>query len=539
MIRNYLLGGVAGVLCGIGGHVHATHNTSWDYRAFCDQVEAGAIPANTVSVRDPLFDVVGEADDLGRMRRAATHACTHPRTTLVYPPGTYRIDQLRDALDRNISHWGVLYHGCSKVRVVGCRAKIDVKGDFHKTKTQLSSVATKWYANEVQMIPFLFENSNHFVLQGFEVDGNTDEMTMDPEINSETFDDGILTVNSHDYRIADIYVHHFAADGLTIGSGTLDYNFTIDRVESANNGRDALSLLQIRDGVVKNSILREAGNNGAYKKWTSGDLAPFQGFSPSAGVGIEPDCKLPPIPGTVCPNRKGGHVIFENCRILNNAGNGLSSTHSDVIEDITLRRSVIQNPPDSTAYPLFLGDGVVEDTVIQAEQGPVTLSGSPSQPEDEVIFRGNTVSGGSVDNYLFDAHGNQLSVLIEDNMFIGGYSLGPAKLLMILVQAPEGKRRWRFVRNWIGIPANAHAPNNTNNFIGFGRLLESTGNRFWSFGPTPWVISYDGTQIIRDQFTRPDGLVPRNYGQPQPNLSDCVDANGFLTYVEGISTCAQ
>lgn len=528
------------VLCSaLGGTALATHNDAWDYGAFCAQVEAGALPTGTVSVRDPQFDAVGATDDLGRLRKAARFVCGHPGATLVFPSGVYRIDRTRDARDTNIAHWGVLYRNCRNVRVVGCRAKIEVKGDFHKTKTHLAETATLWYANEVQMTPFLFENSRHFVLKGFEIDGNSEQLTFDPEINAETPDHGIQTVNAHDYRMEDIYVHHFAGDGLYIGSGSLDFNFALARVESANNGRNALSLIQIRKGVVRNSIFRDAGSTGAHQKMPDGSLRPFPGFSPQAGVGVEPDCKL--TPQVTCPgfDRKGGQVVFDQCKLLNNGGSGFSSAHSDVIEDMTVRRSVIQNPAGSTAFPLFLGDGIVEDTVIQAEQGRVFLAGEPSRPEDEVIFRRNTVTGGGVRFSLLHAEGEQSSVLIEDNLFMGNFTKGPAIFPMLYVVAPEGERHWRFLRNWIGVPDNAFAPDYANSSITLGYLLESSGNRFRSLGLTPWIIDYTGTQAIHDQLTRPGGLLPVDWSQAHSNLEGCVDGTGDLVYTVGSSACAQ
>lgn len=482
-----------------------------------------------VNVRDFGARGDGVTDDLEAMRRAARYVSEHPGTTLYYPPGTYRIDQINHDLrglpeELRMQQMGVRYENCQNIRVVGCHAKIDVKGDFHKTpwgRAEVRAGVEYWTAHESQLIPFIFSRCSNFTLSGFEIDGNVDQMTRDPRVRIEDTEYGVMGWNSHHYEIRDVYVHHFATDGLLLGMGDLDHHFTIRNVVSAHNARQALSLAQVRNGLVIDSVFRDTGFTGT-----------FGAFGPSAGVDLEPDCVPPGQPGANagnnCPgfDRRGGHVTFERVQVLDNLGWGIVSGNSNRIEDVTIRDSHLRSPPGSVASPLALFDGVIERSRIEAARGRIDLSGGTSTPDNEVFVRDNDISG---DDILLYAETSVRRVVIENNAIRGTFRGSESRSGLNFIRLVNPDRGatpgWEFRNNRVFVPHQAALTEGCGNYlILLAGLAASELNVFDTDGDRAMCVHYGGTaRIVRDRFLRPTALMPAD------GLAARLTPDGYLS----------
>jgi hypothetical protein len=329
------------------------------------------------SVREFGASGDGVTDDTDAMQAAADWLCAHPSATLVYPPGTYLVDRVvgwSDVVGGLRSH-SVAYVGCHHVKISGYGARIEVKGDFVKSPNgEVEGFGVRAaFADRFAVTPFLFEDAHHFVLEGFEIDGNVTETTVsDPGVLLiEGPEHGVSTGNCHDYRLVDLNVHHMNADGILIGTGTIDENVEIRGAILANNARNGLSIIQARDVWVVDSVLRDSGVVGS---------APdsYPAHSPARGAAMEADCT--PEHATWgeersrCPGFAiAGNILFEGVTVTGNLGGGISAPYGDRTGNVTIRRSFIANPPGEggAAVTLGIAGGVLEDSTVYGELGTI------------------------------------------------------------------------------------------------------------------------------------------------------------------------
>jgi len=121
-----------------------------------------------------------------------------------FPAGTYKIDQyvITDGPSAN----GILdihFIDCSRFRIVGYGAKIDVKGDFDRSADG-GGVGGSY---KRCVMPFQMTRCSDFIIEGLEIDGNVDQMTRALSV-TEGFNYGIWTSECSDYSLRDLNVHH-------------------------------------------------------------------------------------------------------------------------------------------------------------------------------------------------------------------------------------------------------------------------------------------------------------------------------------------
>jgi hypothetical protein len=371
----------------IGGMDNAVNTaaTAQTARLQRSVLEFGAIPGDN-------------QDDTDAMQKAADFLCTHPGYTLVYPPGIYNLERLVN-LDTEVSGLtidkAITYQYCNNVKILGIGANIQVKGNFTKSVDRLLSGITPpplcrggataldfipctavGEANLFQWIPFAFVNSQHFVLAGFEIDGNVDQMKQaDPTVYlQERSEYGVLIIDSHDFVLERLFVHHMATDGITFPSRPGSDHGKIDRVVSANNTRMALTIAgPVRNLEVVNTVLRDSGVMG-----TASDLFSYTAHSPGRGVDIETECLPANADWGVSSLRVEGcritgNILFDRVRATGSIGGQIAFPHGESAANITVRRSFLQNPigRGGTVINMGVAGGVVEDSILDAQMGYV------------------------------------------------------------------------------------------------------------------------------------------------------------------------
>jgi len=359
----------------------------------------------------------GINDDYEAFKALATEISNKdfsPRQIIYFPAGRYYIN--RFARGGNVepnSNTDIQYVNSKNFSLIGCQAAIDVKGDFTMVNDwtrPAANNATAYFTNSKQITPFVFDGASNFKLSGFEINGNVNKLKRDtPQggVLAETRSHAIITGACSDYELSSLRIHHFAADGLYLGGNKkADFNVQIDHLESHNNARQGLSIIQAGNVKITNSTFRDTGK-------TEGT---YQGHSPQAGVDIEPN--FTPESGA---SLRTGNILFENCTFKDNLGsqfvtNGFGTT----VEKVTFRKSEFTAGPGNSPYVIIfpITEGVIEDSVIDTGSGAIYPSwAGPTESVAKVntILRRNTIK--SQGSGVIISTGSK--VVIEDNTFVG------------------------------------------------------------------------------------------------------------------------
>ena len=353
---------------------------------------------------------------------------------MFFPPGVYKINQYKiigGLHQNNITNF--TYNKCNGLKIIGYNAKIDLKGDFRQTADYVSGGDT--YSNSETIVPFYMQECTNFSIEGFEIDGNVDQMTRDwdPEVGyvSETHSYGIVASTCKDYNISNVYVHHMATDGVTLGYAQsadkthtekvlADRNAYLYNVRSSNNARQGCTIDQLRGGTFVECIFENTGTQGSYPN-----------HSPSAGVDIEPDSSIPFM------DVNTGELNFIRCSFHSNYGPQISCVYPNATDnvffyDCSIKTESPPNPYDpSNASRLQQGqvglaieNGVMENCYI--DLGPYNFCLSRGQSSKErTTIRNCTIytkSNGLASAPLVTVCAIPSYVMVEDCRLIGQHT---------------------------------------------------------------------------------------------------------------------
>jgi hypothetical protein len=451
-------------------------------------------PANTIYLSEFGATGNGRSDDYAAMKAAAAYVSSNPGTTLIYEPGTYAINRyVRMVWDEDRVEQSIHFKGCRNVKIVGCSAKVEVQGNFHRT-ADIPIPGTNLFVSRVHgVVPFLFNKCSNFTLRGFELDGKATNMTRDEGV-VEGFSYGVATIDSQDYTIEDIYTHNFGSDGIILGIGTTgDRRATVNRVTSRYNARNNMSVIGLRTGTISNSYFLDAGR-------TNGTYPPH---APGAGLDIEPDYE--PFAKNTFITERTGDIRISNCTFQNNLGSQLVSVVATSVSDVTISNSKIISANDSSPYPVILAidTGILENSYINTGDNgmiyPSWHEGNAKHPERVLtVLRGNRIETKTSGIVSVDV---QQRVIIENNDIIG------------LPRNDTRESYLPFVRN---------------------PLAEFRGNRV--FFPKEWWYSRDNyqyTSLIQNALISEDNQFQTSL-DPQSNRRFLVDYTGTKTVADEV-----
>ena len=192
--------------------------------------------------------------------------------------------------------------------ILGQGAKIDVKGDLKRTADYQDS-GNIWHSYRNAVIPFDMSASTRFRIDGFEVNGNVDQMTRDANVVEEG-GYGIRTVQCQKFVFSNLYLHHLHCDGIYVAgyhSGSIqapDANAYFYNVTSTNNARQGLTVIRLRGGLFIACNFSNTGRTGGA----------YGNHAPSAGVDVEPPSVASPAP------LLAGDLLFTLCSFEENLG---------------------------------------------------------------------------------------------------------------------------------------------------------------------------------------------------------------------------
>jgi hypothetical protein len=323
------------------------------------------IPKKIINVKDFGAKGDGRSDDYDALQAAATAVCQSPSATLLFPEGTYRIDRYRiTGGPRENKVQNVRFIGCKGNTITGVKAKIEVDGDFRRGADKKEDSYSISYADSV--VPFEMIQSSGFRIIGFEIAGNVEKMSRDPNV-AVGGAAGILTIKSRDYFIEDVTVRGFAGDGIRLGedSQSADEGAHLLNVTSTHNARQGLAIINVRGADVVNSVFSNNGRTGGYGS-----------HAPAAGVTIEPV-------RYASEQDPAGGITFDKCRFEENIGPQFLAGRPDLVDSLTIKNSYIKSTLPDTNATAFISDakvGLVQGSVFDIASGHgVALAGySPS-----------------------------------------------------------------------------------------------------------------------------------------------------------------
>lgn len=362
----------------------------------------------------------GTTDEYNAFQRMAAEISNRGfarRQIIFFPKGTYYINRyaITGGPGAN-SNQNIRLLRASNFSLIGCTGSIvSFKGDF--TITNDHNRGGSWSSDRHQL-GFEIRNASNFRISGLEIYGNVDKMSRPPSPNGNPLDEtpshGIQTNASSNYELSHLKIHHFACDGLFIGGEfTADLNGTIHDVDSYNNARQGMSIMQARSFRITNSSFRNTGITGGS----------YPAHSPAAGVDIEPD-------GTRADGvtARTGDMVFDACRFLNNKGSQfVGGDNGRNTENVTIRNSeIVGRAGNKHPYVIILSapGAVIENNHIDTIDGaiyPAYSEGVGDMKTVNTIVRGNTIKSSGVGLQAIDAG---TRIVIENNTFISAHGPG-------------------------------------------------------------------------------------------------------------------
>lgn len=325
---------------------------------------------NYFNVKDFGAKGDGVTDDYAALQAVAV-AVNRARTgTVFFPPGTYRIDRYRVTRGVRMNDVkSIAWTDINGLRITGYGAKIDLKGDFKRIVDYVHKGRSYSYTTPVA--PFEFTNCANFTLEGLEIDGNVDQMTRDEGV-TEAPGHAIRTSKCTDYLIKDVLVHHIPSDGIYLGSSSVaDRNAQIVNSVSRNNGRQGLTIIQLRGGRFQRCTFANTGLTGAGEN----SFGPYGGHAPQAGVDVEPNYNANTTPAADVAT---GDLLFEDCRFSGNQGSQFVAAGGTDTENVVVRSSILERNPTSNSYDVILAinGGTIDGCTLRVNKiYPTWLSG--------------------------------------------------------------------------------------------------------------------------------------------------------------------
>ncbi|MEA2163512.1 MAG: hypothetical protein QOK37_1639 [Thermoanaerobaculia bacterium] len=401
----------------------------------------------------------GVADDYPAMKAAAAALCASPSgSRLVYPPGTYRINQYRiiDGPEAN-GVADVTYQNCKGVTISGYGATISVKGDFFQSADYtLDDIPFSW---RKPVTPFFMLDSSDFTIEGFELYGGTDRMSKDPTIRDDA-SAGIATRRCSRYLLHDLDIHHFTLDAILLGwidydGLAADRDARLENIYAHNNARQGMSIIQVRGAWIVNCTFSDTGLTGGN----------YGSFNPEGGVDVEPDFTL--ADGM---DVETGEIYFINSTFSGTNGPEFISAIPENVDSVAVFGSTIVSAPNPNAAYAF----VVAPKTAFIENSSFTLRDGKA-----VLF--GTWDNGALSSISSVVYANNIFTLDRNRQLVS-----------------EGVVPFELTNNDIHVNAGAADAS----FMDLRGLTKVAGNRFFidasgndsPFGQT--AILTNGTQMV-------------------------------------------
>lgn len=474
-----------------------------------------SLASKYVVVTDPRWGAVGDGvtDNYAALRLVARAVCAPGGTggTVIFPPGTYKIDQVRqytagvgegepDTLSTNGIN-DIIWKNCNGLRILGYGAKIDIKGNVNRV---IDWGGVNGFSVLAMVRPFYIWNSTNVEIAGFELDGNVDLQTNAAGIqpNSATF---ITVVGSKRVRIHNNWMHHSWTDAIDIARNRgatpqdISRDVTIENNYIHNSPRCNIAVLETKNVIIRNNRLDYGGNsNGAANTQ----------YTPGCNIDIEPDVAPPTVEAAT------SQILVENNQMTNSYLRNFAVNVRTTF--VIVRGNYIDNIPNDL-QPVTLGIpfGVLEDNDISTGTGRIDVAVSGTDGGNVVYIRRNKITANRGDGLLVSGQGGRLKqAIIEGNRFIQTGS--PLTGRFPSLSHGDDALQIIFRDNYVFLPTAAHPGGGQ--FISTDMHVQLAENNTYetdlSHGTNYFAVLYTdngvrpqfGTLALNERFISPNNL---------------------------------
>jgi len=411
----------------------------------------------------------GVTDDYNALIAAANFMTHKGSGTLFFPKGTYFIKTYKTT---GKQYADIEFTNCTGLNVIGDHAVISVNGNFKRTKDFEAGSHGNGNSYTNAIIPFLFTKCKNVLIQGFEMNGNVNQMTRDEHL-AEGRAHLILLNECDNVVLRDLYLHHAQSDGIYItGVDKPSFNVKIYNVTSSNNARQGMSITGLSGGEFVNCKFISTGV-------TQGNY----GFHPpGAGVDIEP---------RTFKDYKTGNVVFTNCTFADNTGGQFICTSPQKTSNVVLRNCIVKAGANSSKYTMILSavNINIDSCNIECLNGDIYAKGKYNGSSVNI---NNCTIKSNFSGIVAKPSDDTDTLNINNNTLICTATDGLKAYFPYLVL-----KNVTFINNKIFIPSAIVGSKRQTSLI--QNAIVSKGNKFYSDkNNVKPVVSYTGTSSVND-----------------------------------------
>lgn len=351
---------------------HIINDTIFNWKV--DQTEFDALKEKIIwidAVKD--FGVKNDGTDTYAELKDLADSVKGKKGVFIYfKSGHYKIDQyvIFGGTNKNEIR-DIRFEDIEDLTISGYGATFDVKGNFHRSADYTSgSNNQNRYSYSKSVIPFRIQRCNNVVLKGFNLFGNVDKMTKDPEL-WENESHGIAIYGSENVTLESIKSDYFPTDGICIsedkgtfydnlsGSPKISKNIYAKNVYCEHNGRQGISITQGKDMLFELCKFNHTGFTGGH----------YGHHAPSAGVDIEPDFFKTSSSSVVEDNTK--NITFINCEFKGNLGAQIMGHGGSFAHNIKFINPTVKTAPESSKEVIKMPfrSGIIEGGTVHITNG--------------------------------------------------------------------------------------------------------------------------------------------------------------------------
>jgi hypothetical protein len=448
------------------------------------------------SVKDFGAKGDGRANDYPAIQKAIAALSAAGGGTLSFPQGTYYIDEYKIGGKGTNNITDFTFKQIKGLVVDGNGSKIVLKGGWTRTADYTSGKYTGSYATQVG---FLFLGCQNLVIRNLEIDGGAATISKGAERLIEGASHGVLLMGCQHVDLKNLHIHHYCSDGLYISqyASIISSHVAATHCQFTNNGRQGVSIIQLRYATFTDCDFRDTGISGQYGA-----------HSPAAGVDIEPHDRAPKVSdGT-------GDIQFTNCRFVGNlgfqyVGTSLEKTPYPVTFTSCLFKDT-HNQPSHRTCDVLPATKLTRFESCRFENAPLFPSYSISNKANTTQAIRCTFVSDQADQQTLGCLAPGAINVIDSCEFIfnAPAPASNAKYRRIFISNP----RTQFLNNRIFISQAEHRDNGATVVAQIYNAQAASGNRWDTDLATPgqyFANIYSGVDAAADSFPRPGAFRPK------------------------------
>jgi hypothetical protein len=298
----------------------------------------------------------------------------------------------------------------------GAGSTILVKGGFNRSVREIRTLQG-----------LVLTRCRNVVIRNLILDGNSRTVTKTDRVD-EPNSHGVLLRSCFNVTLENVVAQYWTGDGYYIGNASAQKGsplmasrqVTMINCVADHNGRQGLSIIQLRGGVFTNCRFEYTGKSS------------YGSHAPSAGIDIEPDystSSAPPYQMDI----NTGELSFTRCRFVGNRGMTLEGGGKEV-DNVTCTGCYFDSAgAQKYAFQIAGVNFVVRDSYFNCDQAAIYDLLSPPISGGSLLFEHNEVHGAQT---LFYSAGNSYPVTIRDCRFFMEETI-PSNLYALYLTNPE------------------------------------------------------------------------------------------------------